>query len=178
MDPHIPLTLRLRFFDAIISPTALFGCAVLSHTREESSKMDVAQRKMLRNILGWRRLAGEDWEVTMHNMKVRLSNALEKFPIAAWSDCIFRMRWKYAIHIVFNQKMEFPRLLADWIPTDNTVEDLIPFRKRGRPRRRWDDDLYFYCKEELDLDHWLELRNFSVSQLDEIENDFVVYCKE
>ena len=52
LDPHISLFLKLRFFDAIISPTALFGRAVLSHIKEETSKMDVAQRKILRNILG------------------------------------------------------------------------------------------------------------------------------
>ena len=57
-------------------------------------------------------------------MKLGLSNALERFPIAVSSESIFRTRRKYAIHVMFNQNIEFPRLSADWIPTDNAFEEL------------------------------------------------------
>ena len=176
LDHHIPLSLRLRFFDAVVSPTAVFAGSVLSFKKSDFSKIDIVQRRMLRNIIGWRRRAGETWETTMHFMKIRLENALKAFPVACWSDRIFGMRWKYAFHVIHNEKMVFPRLLADWVPTNAAGE--IPRRKQGRPRVRWDDDLFFYCKEELELAHWLDLRRFSKGELDGMEKDFILYCQE
>ena len=81
LDHHIPLPLRLRFFDAVVSPTAIFAGAVLPYKKSEFAMLDIAQRKMLRNIIGWRRKMGETWEVTMHFMKIRLENALTSFPM-------------------------------------------------------------------------------------------------
>ena len=52
LDYHIPVLLRLRFFDAVVSPTAVFAGSVLSFKKSDFSKIDIAQRKMLRNIIG------------------------------------------------------------------------------------------------------------------------------
>ena len=50
---HVSVTLRLNYSDAIISPTLLFGLASLHLTRSHFKKIDVAQRRMIRAIVGW-----------------------------------------------------------------------------------------------------------------------------
>ena len=42
--------------------------------------------KMLRSIVGWVRVNGEDWSETMRRMSHRLSVALELFPIPPWTE--------------------------------------------------------------------------------------------
>ena len=53
---------------------------VLSTTR-----LDTVQRKMLRRMVGWARSSDDSWEALGRRMKLRLQNALEKFPIDDWS---------------------------------------------------------------------------------------------
>ena len=77
LDPNIPVGLRPRFFDAVVSPRALDGCAVLAIKNDELQRVDIVQRKMLRSILGWHRIKGEDWECAMHRIKLRVQRALE-----------------------------------------------------------------------------------------------------
>ena len=77
MDSNIPVGLRLRFFDAVVSPGALYSCAVLALNTDQLERFDIVQRKMLRRIVGWRRVQGKDWECTMHRMKIRVQSALE-----------------------------------------------------------------------------------------------------
>ena len=77
LDSNIPVGLRLRFFDAVVSPGALYSCAVLALNTDELERFDIVQRKMLRSIVGWRRVQGEDWECTMRRMKCRVQRALE-----------------------------------------------------------------------------------------------------
>ena len=82
---HIPVGLRLRLFDAVVTPAILFGGAVLPLNKKGLEHIDGIQRKMLRLIVGWRRIANEDWEVTMRRMKERVSNALHHFQVQLWS---------------------------------------------------------------------------------------------
>ena len=52
LDPNIPVGLRLRFFDAMVSLGALHSCAVLTLNENELERFDIVQRKMLRSIVG------------------------------------------------------------------------------------------------------------------------------
>ena len=49
---HVSVKLRLKYFDAIISPTVLFGLASLPLTTFHK-RIDVVQRRMIRAIVGW-----------------------------------------------------------------------------------------------------------------------------
>ena len=51
--------LRLNLFDSVVTPTILFGLIALPLYQTYIDKINVAQRKMLRNIVGWVRLIDE-----------------------------------------------------------------------------------------------------------------------
>ena len=178
LDSNIPVGLRLRFFDAVVSPGALYSCAVLALNSDELERFDIVQRKMLRSIVGWRRIQGEEWECTMRRMKSRVQRALEMHAERKSSRRIMNSRWNYALHVNFTDKSAWTKIVCDWNPLDHPIEGLLASRSRGRPRTRWDDDLHFYCQEELDLNSWTELHAQSFSILKERENDFIEYCFE
>ena len=50
---HIALVLRLKVFDAVMSPAMLFGPATLPLTKVCLQKLGVVQRRTLRCIVGW-----------------------------------------------------------------------------------------------------------------------------
>ena len=178
LDPKIPVGLRLRLFNAAVSPGALYGCSVLALSSDELEKLDIIQRKMLRRIVGWHRIPGEDWESTMHRMKMRVQRALEMHTIQNWSRRTMGARWKYALHVNFSEKSSWTKVVCDWNPIEHPIQGFPACRPRGRPRVRWDDDLHFYCEEELGLEFWTDLRTFALRVLQNMESDFIAYCFE
>ena len=53
LNKHVSLVLRLKLFDAVVSPAMLFGLATLPLTKGCLQKLGVVQRRMLRSIVGW-----------------------------------------------------------------------------------------------------------------------------
>ena len=53
INKHVSLKLRLKYFNAMISPTILFGLSLLPLTKLHFHKLNVVQRRMLRSIVGW-----------------------------------------------------------------------------------------------------------------------------
>ncbi len=49
---HYSLAHRLRLFDATVTPTVLYGSSCWTMTLERERRLQTAQRKMLRRILG------------------------------------------------------------------------------------------------------------------------------
>ena len=52
LNKHVPLVLRLKLFDAMVSPAMLFGLATLPLTKGCLQKLGVVQKRMLRSIVG------------------------------------------------------------------------------------------------------------------------------
>ena len=68
LNKHVSLQKRLQYFDMCVSPAILFGLTTLPITRSRLRDLDILQRKMMRRIVGWRRIDGEDWEDTTRRM--------------------------------------------------------------------------------------------------------------
>ena len=47
---------KLRLFNSVVTPCALYGCGSWSLTKDQENRMKVVQRRMVRAILGKRRL--------------------------------------------------------------------------------------------------------------------------
>ena len=47
-------------------------------------ELDILQRKMLRRIIGWRRIEGEAWDETMRRMRDRSDHAHQLYPWQIW----------------------------------------------------------------------------------------------
>ena len=85
-NKHVSWKLRLKFFNAVVTPAMLFCLHMLALTKGQLESINVLHRKMLRSIVGWVRLNGEDWSETMRRMNHRLSVALDLFPIPPWTE--------------------------------------------------------------------------------------------
>ena len=175
---NVPIGLRLRLFDTIVTPVVLYGGAVLPLSQKDLEQLDIVQRRMLRLIVGWKRYPDESWEATMHRMKARVSHALQYHAIPTWSHRFHKNRWGYASHVIFNVKNRLPYLLAEWIPLHDPAADEVPHRRPGRPRLRWDDDLHDFCAAKLGLYHWTDIERFSKLELMNHEAAFIAYCVE
>ena len=54
-NPEISLRLRLRLFDAVVTPTALYGLASTALTALQRSRIASVRRRMLSKIVRWRK---------------------------------------------------------------------------------------------------------------------------
>jgi len=77
----------------IVTPAMIFNLHTLALTKVQLKSIDVLQRKMLRSIVGWVRLNGEDWCDTMRRMNHRLSVASELFPIPPWTEQLAKRKF-------------------------------------------------------------------------------------
>ena len=145
---HISIKLRLKFFDAVVTPTILFGLAVLPLTQTSIQKILVTQRKMMRKMVGWVRIGDESWEVTMRRMKLRVENGLAQHPIMWWNRRIAKYLWKFALRVKTSPVDSLLSQSTAWEPKmiDDAFCEIVPYRSSGRRRRRWDDDVANFCR--------------------------------
>jgi len=85
LNRDVSIRLRLKLFDATVSPTVLYGMSVLPLTQSQYTRLDAVQRRMLRNIVGWVRLDEEPWADTMRRMKGRVERALRQHDVRSWT---------------------------------------------------------------------------------------------
>ena len=52
-DKNINIKLRLKLFESVVTPTALYGLETCSLTHYDEERLDIAERRMLRRIVGW-----------------------------------------------------------------------------------------------------------------------------
>ena len=140
---HVPVQLRLKLFDAVVTPAALFSLATLPLTSSMISQIGIVQRKMLRSIIGWVRLPSDDWATTMRRMRSRLDHASRLHFVAPWELQLKRNQWGYAQHLANFTQDSWQKLVVQSKPMlvlDQNLE-FVAHRNRGRPRTRWDSDL-------------------------------------
>jgi len=84
MNRDISVRLRLKLFQAVVSPTVLFGLTTLPLTTCQKHQLDAVQRRMLRSIVGWAKPVDGEWATAMRQTNARLKSALSLFPIDNW----------------------------------------------------------------------------------------------
>ena len=72
LNNHVSLGKRLQYFDACATPAAIYGLSLFPLRRSELDSLDILQRKILRRIVGWRRIDTESWRDTIDRMNQRL----------------------------------------------------------------------------------------------------------
>ena len=100
LDHNVFLKLRLKYFVASIGPTILFRTQVMRMSKVQLQEMDRIQRKMMRRIVGWRRLDDEPWNETMQLMNLRLAHGNMLFCCQTWPMMLARNQWRYVLHII------------------------------------------------------------------------------
>ena len=102
INKHVSWKLRLKYFNAMISPTILFGLSSLPLTKFHFQKLNVVHRKMLRSSVGWVVVKEDDWRDTMKRMNDRLQSAMSLHEISRWSVSLFTRLFRYAWQLVHN----------------------------------------------------------------------------
>ena len=133
---HISVRLRLKLFDAVVTPTVLYALETCPMPAACLQKLDLAQRCMLRRMVGWVCYDTDTWEVRGHRMKTRLQQALAQHPQAEWSKQIaFRNK---KLHDEIRDLPFWTREACAWDPRATAVlNSHVTHRGVGRPRVRW-----------------------------------------
>ena len=140
-NKNVTIKLRLRLFDATVTPSALFGLCALPISKQNMKKLMVCQRKMLRKIVGWVRHPGDEWETVMHNMKSKMNTAMHQFFVRPWDVRIIGARVKNFERIQLMDDYRWEKLSMQWDPNvvDDESQEYVPYRNVGRPILRWTD---------------------------------------
>ena len=146
-NQKISVRLRLKLFDAIVTPTILFGLATLPLSSLSLQKIEMVQRKMQRKIVGWVRIDNETWEETMHRMKYRVNRALQQYGVMPWKERIGKYLWKMILRIKSASNEAWIRQSSMWAPneTEDALSDFLPHRCRGQPSLKWDSAVRRFC---------------------------------
>ena len=178
LNKHISLVLRLKFFDAVVSPAMLFGLATLPLTKVCLQKLGVVQRRMLRSIVGWVRIHDDqNWRDIMLQMNHRMAIANILFPMEDWEDRLFRSKFRLA-HRIARSPEAWPAKSASWNPLTNWESNFacMPQRKRGRPSARWDDTLTNFSTEFFRNEKWWQVAS-EASLWFTSERFYVQFCR-
>ena len=135
LNHKIPVKLRLRLFDAVVSPTVLYSLSTTPLTVSQFARLDGVQRKMMRRIVGWAKHDEEDWHDAGHRMKERLNTAWSSTRVAVWSQARGKQRRKL-IEKVTNRPAGIVCRVYRWSMRP-TVPGQLAYRRRGRPACRW-----------------------------------------
>ena len=135
-NKNISIKLRLRLFEAVVTPTVLYSLESVALTDVLTRKLDTTQRCMLRKILGWISYDGETFEESGRRMKKRLESALAATPLEDWSSQI--QHRKDNLKSSMADAPRWVRLSFDWCPsTCAGMNGGMPARNVGRPPTRW-----------------------------------------
>ena len=170
---NVSVKLRLKLFDAVVTPTILFGLAILPLSQASLKKIETAQRKMMRKIAGWVRIQNEPWEDTMRRMKDRVACALQQHPVMPWKKRIGKDLWKFILRVKSAPDESWIHQSSMWAPNELSDETsaFFPYRCRGRPLLKWDSVVRKFCSLRYN-ESWQKL---STDILSSCTDDFVQY---
>ena len=140
VNRNISMKSRLRLFDAVITPTILYGLETAPLTQANFNRLDAVQRRMLRYVVGWHGLGPNlSFEEKGHIMKGRLTTALRVHPISAWAEIVQGKKARIKGRV--SQLPLLTRLAIEWdvlaTAPMNQANCGTPFRRQGRPLSRW-----------------------------------------
>lgn len=143
-NKNINISIKRKVYDVAILPCLIYGCQTWALRKEDENKLAVCQRKMERSMLGLK-LSDKINNSTIRNVtKVR---DIRK--------TIRLMKWSWAGHTCRMDNNRWTKKAIEWIPRDEK-------RKRGRPKRRWEDIFIQRCgtewmRQARDRTLWLRL---------------------
>ena len=141
IDKHVDLRLRLRLFDAVVTPTAMYGLSVAPLTVADKNYLAATQRKMLRRIVGYKKAPDDTWADMYRQIRTKLQNALQCKPIRDWNEQLQLQKQRLHGDTSGLTRNPLTCRASSWNPSDIRDEDSTsrPARGRGRPRTSWNN---------------------------------------
>ncbi len=167
-DKKVRLAVRLRFFDRVITPVALFACGHRTIRMGDLYKLDVVFRKMLRMIVGpphfveW----NAPWHDILHHWNGKAVALAQQHGLKTWSEQCLQQHWKLAMHVANLPPNRWVKRVLVWNPNGS--------RKRGYPRHDWTSKLVAYMRFQ-QLGDWQMLAQDRPLWM-QLSDDFVKFC--
>ena len=157
-DKKVRFAVRLRFFDRVITPVALFASGHRTIRMSDLYKLDVVFRKMLRMIVGppsfvdW----NAPWLEILHHWNGKAVALAQQHGVNPWSEQCLKHHWKFAMHVANLPSNRWVKRVLLWNPCGA--------RTRGYPRHVWTSKLVAYtrfhqlgCIEAMGMNYGLRL---------------------
>ena len=128
-------------FDSVVTPSVLYGLTTAPFTANNFEQLAVAQKKMLRLIVGYVKLDSDTWADMYRRMKDKIQNAATIFPFRDWAVTLQQRKDRLNSVVSQNGRDPLTCKVAVWRP-DNVLDEKFNtlFRRRcGRPRATWID---------------------------------------
>ena len=119
--------LELKIYKRLIRPVLTYGCEAWTLTTRDEQHLRIFERKMLRRIFGPIQDKDGSWRSRMnHELNELIGNAdIVRF--------IKSRRIAWLGHVMWMDEKRIPKRILEWKPTGR--------RMRGRPRKRWVEDI-------------------------------------
>ena len=122
-DKKIPTCLKRKIMDTVILPAMTYGAETWTLTKHLERKLAVAQRSMERSLLN----------ITRRD-KIRNGIIRSKTGVIDIIEKVKCMKGQWAGHVARMKNTRWAKITSEWTPRDGK-------RLRGRPKRRWRDDI-------------------------------------
>ena len=125
---NIPLSLKRKLYNQCILPAMTYASETWTMTKAMERRLAAAQRKMERSMIGI------TWEDHKTNEWIR-----DKTKVKDITEAVKQRKWTWAGHVSRMSDGRWTIAVTDWSPRDGK-------RKRGRPMKRWRDELDSHWK--------------------------------
>jgi hypothetical protein len=119
--------LKLKIYKSLIGPVVTYGCEAWTITTRDEQHLRIFERKILRKIFGPIQDKDRSWRIRMnHELNELIGNAdIVRF--------IKSRRIAWLGHVMRMDEKRIPKRVFKWKPTGRRI--------RGRPRKRWVEDI-------------------------------------
>ena len=138
-DRTVPVKARLRYFDAVVSPVAVFGSGHRTIHQKDLHHLDVACRKFLRAVVGppSNLDLSRPWHEILHEWNGKVQSVALEHGMKLWNHRSLTHCWKLAMHFAS-------------IPHDRWIQRILKWTPGGRyaagcPRHNWVTKISRYC---------------------------------
>ena len=129
-----PLKNRMKLFNGVVTPTALYCSASWTMTYERAHKLQTAQRRMLRMMCQTPRKLTETWVDWIQRATEQVTRLMRTFGVESWVVLQRQRKWRWAGIVARLADGRWTKLSLTWQPQHAK-------RRVGRPCARWSDDL-------------------------------------
>ena len=155
----VSTTWKMRVHDAVISSKLLYGLEFANLTNAEYEKLDSFQIKALKEILGIKHSYHSHIsnEVVMQRAS-QIIRLKESKVIAKMSEQLINKQIKFMAHLLRSEEND---VLKTYTVDNNGLRVIAGFKRTGRPRIKWYDQVMNSCfnrlvKMGLLLPNWKE----------------------
>lgn len=122
-EKNLPTCLKRKIMNTVILPSLTYGAETWALTKHQTGKLAAAQRSMERSILN----------ISLKD-KIRNEIIRERTKVKDVIRTTTEMKNKWAGHVARMNDNRWAKTTTEWIPRERT-------RRRGKPKRRWRDEL-------------------------------------